>query len=193
MTHIAHLHAWLRPATALAALGLLAACSSQPTIESDLGLDNAPDWVNAGTAMVFEEDARVFHGVDSAPPMDSLSLQRSTADDRARAELARSLTAYMEVVADDYRSEAGSGDDSLASEQVSRQIRAVSEVNLTGSRIIARWRDEATGDIHSLARIRLDDVTSTLASVDEMNADLNRHLEREGHSIFDRMRREDNE
>lgn len=166
---------------------LLAGCASQPTFESDMGMDNAPDWVNQGTAMLTEDDARVFHGVDSAPPMESTSLQRSTADDRARAELARSLTSYMEVVADDYQATAGSDDARLTEDQVSRQIRNVSQINLTGSRIIARWRNEETGDIHSLARIRLDEVTRTLDSVEEMNAPLRDHLYNRGDSVFDRM------
>jgi hypothetical protein len=166
---------------------LLAGCASQPTIESDLGLENAPDWVNQGTALIFDDDARIFYGVDSAPPMDSLSLQRSTADDRARAEVARSLSTWMEVVAEDYAATAGSGEDALDETQVSRQIRAVSEINLTGARIIARWRDEQTGDIHSLARIRLDEVTQTLGSVQDMNSGLRDHIGQRGPSIFDRM------
>jgi len=177
-----------RGLAALAAATLLAVgCASQPTIESDLGLENAPDWVNQGTAMVFDDDARVFYGVDSAPPMDSLSLQRSTADDRARAEVARSLSAWMEVVADDYEATASASESALSEAQVSRQIRAVSEVNLTGTRIIARWRDERSGDIHSLARIHLDEVTATLGSVEDMNAGLRSHIGQRGPSIFDRM------
>lgn len=175
------------PLTTLLFAALVAGCASQPAIESDMGMDNAPDWVNQGTAMLAEDDARIFHGVDSAPPMDSVSLQRSTADDRARAALARSLSSYMEVVADDYQANAGSDDAELSEAQVSRQIRNVTEINLTGARIIARWRDEETGHIHSLARIRLDNVTGTLESVDEMNTGLREHWYSRGESIFDRM------
>lgn len=179
-----------RPAGILLLVGImfaLVACGGRPAIESDLGIEHAPDWVNEGTAMLIEDDERVFYGVDSASPMSSLSLQRSTADDRARAELARILSSYMEVVADDYRATAGSGDAELSEAQVTRQIRAVSEVNLAGSTIVARWRDEETGDIHSLARIRLDNVTRTLDSVEEMNAGLRDHARGRATRLFDRM------
>ncbi|MCG6934911.1 MAG: hypothetical protein LJE73_03325, partial [Proteobacteria bacterium] len=86
---------------------LLAACASKTTVESDLGISGAPDWVNEGTQYLNDKDGRLFHGVGQAPAMGDESLQISTADNRARAEVARILTSYLDVVSNDYTSASG--------------------------------------------------------------------------------------
>ena len=63
----------------------ISACSSTTKVESDLGIKGAPDWVNEGTNILSEKDGRLFHGVGSASPMGDMALQKSVADDRARA------------------------------------------------------------------------------------------------------------
>ncbi|MCZ6579496.1 MAG: hypothetical protein O6927_09175, partial [Gammaproteobacteria bacterium] len=67
---------------------VLGACSSKTVIESDMGLSGAPDWVNEGTQAVKDDDGRLIHGVGMAPAMGDVSLQKATADNRARAEIA---------------------------------------------------------------------------------------------------------
>jgi hypothetical protein len=96
----------------------LAACSSGPTrVESNLGLSGAPDWVNQGTSVLNNNNGRLFHGVGSASPMGDMALQKSVADDRARAEAARILTSCLDVVSDDYMDAAKSGDTSVTEER----------------------------------------------------------------------------
>ena len=65
---------------------LLSACSDKSFIESDMGLSDAPDWVNEGTQAVSDDDGRLIHGVGMAPAMGDVSLQKATADNRARAD-----------------------------------------------------------------------------------------------------------
>ena len=130
---------------------LLAGCSSKTEVESDLRIEDAPDWVNEGNQMLNDRDGRLFHGIGSAPPMGDLSLQKTTADDRARAELARIFSSYLKVVSNDYSASAGTGDEQLNEQAVTRQIDSLTQINLTGAKIIGRWRDEDTGTIWSLA------------------------------------------
>src|SRR5512140_936266 len=106
----------------------IAACSSTTKVESDLGLKGAPDWVNEGTNILNNKDGRLFHGVGSASPTGDMSLQKSVADDRARAEVARVLSSYMDVVSSDYMAAAKSGDAAVTEESVSRQIKNLSKV-----------------------------------------------------------------
>ena len=81
---------------------LLTGCSSKTEVDSDLHIKGAPDWVNEGNQMLNDRDGRLFHGIGSAPEMGNLSLQKNTADDRARAELARIFSSYLKVVSNDY-------------------------------------------------------------------------------------------
>ena len=101
----------------------ISACSSTTQVESDLGLKGAPDWVNKGTNVLNDKGGRLFHGVGSASPMGDMALQKSAADDRARAEVARILSSYMDVVSSDYLSSAKGSGASVSEEAVSRQIK----------------------------------------------------------------------
>lgn len=166
---------------------LLTGCAGRTTVESDLHIKGAPDWVNEGTNMLRTRDGRLFHGVGSAPPVGDRSLQTETADNRARAELARTLSSYMEVVSQDFTAAAGSGEAAVTEASISRQIENMTRVNLTGSRIIGRWRDERTGTIYSLAELDMEEVQSNLQRVRAMNQELRGYIAREGINIFDRM------
>jgi hypothetical protein len=175
--------------TALLAVStaFLAACSSGPTkVESDLGISGAPDWVNEGTNILNNKDGRLFHGVGSASPMGDLSLQKSVADDRARAEVARILSSYMDVVTSDYMAAAKSGSQNVSEESVSRQIKSQTKVNLAGARIIGSWRDPKSGTIYSIAELDLKNVKATLEGVQDMNADLKRYIGSQAENVFDK-------
>ncbi|OGS97119.1 MAG: hypothetical protein A3H31_08775 [Gallionellales bacterium RIFCSPLOWO2_02_FULL_57_47] len=174
----------------------VSACSSTTKVESDLGIKGAPDWVNEGTNILNDKDGRLFHGVGSASPMGDMALQKSAADDRARAEVARILSSYMDVVSSDYLSSARTGSSanaggaSVAEESVTRQIKSLTRVNLAGAKIIGSWRDKKTNIIYSIAELDMKHVKSTLAGTQDMNEDLRRYIETSADNIFDRVAKE---
>ena len=174
---------------AAAALTLvLAACGGGKTVvESDLGIKGAPDWVNKGTQAVSDKDGRLFHGVGSAPSLGDEALQRSTADDRARAEVARMLSTYIDAVSNDYSASAGTGTNASADQSVSRQIKAVTKQNLAGSKIIGRWKDSRTSMVYSIAELDLKSVKTTLEGANGMNDDVKRYIGRNADNIFDKV------
>ena len=174
---------------AAAALALaLAACGGGKTVvESDLGIKGAPDWVNKGTQAVNDKDGRLFHGVGSSPSLGDEALQRSTADDRARAEVARMLSTYIDAVSNDYSAAAGTGASANADQSVSRAIKAVTKQNLAGSKIIGRWKDSRTNMVYSIAELDFKSVKTTLEGANGMNEDLKRYIGRNGENIFDRV------
>lgn len=177
--------------TVAALAAFITACSSGPTkVESNLGIKGAPDWVNEGTNILNNKDGRLFHGVGSASPTGDMSLQKSIADDRARAEVARVLSSYMDVVTSDYMAAAKSGGTGTDEESVSRQIKNLSKVNLTGAKIIGSWRDPKTNIIYSIAELDMKSVKATLSSVQDMNTDLKRYIETQADNIFDRVSKE---
>ena len=178
----------MRFLVAALALALTAACGGGKTVvESDLGIKGAPDWVNKGTATLNDKDGRLFHGVGSAPPMGDDSLQRSTADDRARAEVARVFSTYMDVVSSDYVAATGSGTKADADQSVSRQVKAVTKTNLAGARIIGRWKDMTSGAVYSLAELDLKHVKQAVQGAQDMNEDLRRYIQGNAENIFDKV------
>ena len=170
----------------LGAVVLLAACSGKTMVKSDLDIKDAPDWVNKGTATLNDHGGRLIHGVGMAPSMGDQSLQISTADDRARAEVARVLSTYMDVASSDYAAASNNTDNEQA---ITRQIKSATKVVLSGARIIAHWRDKATGNIYALAELDMKQVKDTLKTVEGLNEDMRLYLEQHGDNIFDRMRK----
>ncbi len=179
---------WAAVCLVAGAVLALGACGGKPVIKSDLGMEDAPEWVNKGTAYLDDDQGRVFHGVGSAPTMGDQSLQISTADDRARAALARVLTTYMDVVSRDYRSASGSGQDAAADQSVTRQIKALTKVNLTGAKIAGRWKDKHTGTIYAIAELDMRHVKQTVGNVSDMDAGLRQYIQEHGDNIFDRVK-----
>jgi hypothetical protein len=166
---------------------LLSGCGGRTVVESDMGIKGAPDWVNEGTNVLKSKNNRLFHGVGSATPMDDLSLQKSTADNRARAEVARVLSSYMNVVSKDYMASVGTGEDRALDQSVSRDIQNITKVNLTGAKIIGNWRDKKTGIIYSIAELDMKNVKDILKNVDNMNESFRDYIQKRGDNIFDSM------
>ena len=108
---------------------LLFGCSGNETIESDLGIKGAPDWVNEGTQAVSDHNGQLIQGIGMAAPMNDASLQKSTADNRARAEVARVLSTFIDSTISDYSSSSGGNNSS----SVARDIRSATKLALNGA------------------------------------------------------------
>lgn len=170
----------------------ISGCSTESTkVESNLDIKGAPDWVNKGSAILSTKDGRLFQGVGSAAPMGDMSLQKSVADDRARAEVARELSSYLDVVSNDYAASVKSGGATGENEEsVSRQIKNTTALNLAGAKIIGSWRDPKSNTIWSIAELDMEHVKRTVAGVKDMNSDLKRYIGISADNIFDRVAQE---
>jgi hypothetical protein len=174
---------WLNILSILLLVLALGACSSKTVIESDMGLDDAPDWVNEGTQAVKDDDGRLIHGVGMAPPMGDVSLQKATADNRARAEIARVLSTYVDAVINDYTASTGSEADL----DVAREIRSTTRLALSGVRILGHWKDEDTNDVYAFAELDMDGVNKTLETATSLSEAFKGHYTETANANFDRF------
>jgi hypothetical protein len=177
----------IRAIALLAAALCLAACSSTTTVPSNLGIDNAPDWVNQGSQALDSRDGRLIHGIGSASRMNDLSLQTSTADERARAEVARVLSSFMNVASEDYAASTGRKAQRHNRGSVSREIRNVTRQNVSGARIIAHWRNPNNGRLWSLAEVDLPRVKNIVEHSRAMNDGFKRYFQTHAENLFDAM------
>ena len=159
----------------LATVIALGACGGKTTVKSDLHIKGAPNWVNKGTQVLKDKDGRLFHGVGMAEDLGNMSLQQTTADNRARAEIARILSSYMDVVENDY----------VTASRADNQN--VSETNLAGVKIIGRWRHKKTNTIYSLAELDMKYIKQTMNTYRDMNADFRNYFDRNADKAFDKM------
>jgi len=165
---------------------LVAACSSQRTLESDLGLSDAPDWVNQGTQAVDDASGRLLQGVGMATTMSDSALQRSTADNRARAEIARILSTYIDSTIKDYSASAGAEGNA----DVEQLLRSSTRSALSGARIVARWRDPDSGDLYSFAELDMQQVEILLSTSSALSAEQQKYLSDHAEQEFKQLIKE---
>lgn len=167
----------------VALVGLLSACGGAPTIESDFGIKGAPDWVNEGTQAVENPDGRFLYGVGFAPTMNDVALQRSTADNRARAELAKIVSTYIDATLSDYA--AASGDSATGS--IEQSIRSQTQTVLNGAKIKGRWRDERTGTIYSFAEMDMEALDEAVANASKLSESFRQYYDHNATANFKRF------
>jgi hypothetical protein len=168
---------------------LLTACGGPTNIESDLGIKGAPDWVNEGSQAVSDKDGRLIQGVGSAPNLGDAALQKATAENRARAEIARVLSSYMDVALNDYLGSSNVGSEAeggrVTDSSVQQQINSLSQVVLNGAKIIGNWKDEDTGIIYSFAELDTKRIKDIVAANRTMSEELKNYLLTRGDAVFD--------
>ncbi len=131
-----------------------------------------PAWVNKGSGAFDVAKGKVFYGVGIASGIKNRALLRSTADNRARAEIAKILETYVAVLAKDYMASTTAGDMSASSEEqhVEQALKTFSKATLHGAIIIDHWRDPADGSLFSLCELDLFAFKDTLDDYKELDA-----------------------
>jgi hypothetical protein len=161
----------------------LLACSGNETIDSDMGISGAPDWVNEGTQAVSDRKGQLIQGIGMAPPMNDPSLQKSTADNRARAEVARVLSTFIDSTINDYSS--SNGDTNISN--IERDIRSASKLALNGAIIKGNWKNKKTGDIYSFAELDMEKVDKAIETAASMNANFKSYFSKNKDANFKRF------
>ncbi len=150
------------------------------------GLEH-PAWVSRGSGAFEDDSRRTFYGVGSVHGIRNPSLARSTADNRARAEIAKIFSAYSSVLMRDYSlstrsSQLGGGtaatlptkaDAGVHEEQnVEEAIKTFAAASLPGVQISDHWYHPTDGSVYSLARLDLEAIGDSLERIRELSPQL---------------------
>lgn len=165
----------------------LSACSSNDRVETDLGIKGAPDWVNEGTQMVDNNDGQLIYGVGMAPTMNDQSLQKSTADNRARAEIARVLQTFIDSTLQDYSAASNNGEISTNNMNIEREIRSTSQLALSGARVLGHWKDPRTDDIYAFTVLDMEKVDELVAKASNLSDGFKDFFKRTSTASFQRF------
>lgn len=126
---------------------LISGCASQP--KSGLDIKGAPEWVNRGGGWAtLTGGGRVFAGVGMISNIRDRSLATEAADNRARAEIAKIFSVFLQTVFSDFQ-------NSTEQIEVARSISTASEASLAGVIIKEHWLDPKTDTLYSLAELDL--------------------------------------
>lgn len=132
----------------------------------------APAWVNKGSGAFEDADGKkVFYGVGIISGVKNKALAIQAADQRARAEIAKSIESLIEILTRDYMVSTSSLDMTAPAEEqdVSVALKGFTKTNLKGAIIVDRWKDISDNTMFSLARLELEEFTQDLTRAEEID------------------------
>lgn len=105
-----------------------------------------------GSGAFNEKDSKAFYGVGAVVGVRNEPLAWDTAENRARAEIAKTFETYTGYLMRDYAASTTAGDFTRNTEEqnVERAIKTVTTATLSGVRPIDRYKDEKTNTFTSL-------------------------------------------
>jgi len=172
--------------TACVAVGIaliFSACSS------------TPKWVDKGGGYMNEKDSKAFYGVGAVTGVRNEPLAKETADNRARADLAKYVDTYTSYLMRDYAASATAGDFTKSSEEqsVERALKTFVSANLSGVSVVDRWeKDDKSGKtIYSLAKMDLASFKEQVGQMKELNAAAREFVRKNAEQAFDRLQQEE--
>jgi hypothetical protein len=133
---------------------LMNGCASSPAPTADTAAAG-PEWVMKGSGAFDVDGSKVFYGVGAASGIKNKALLRQTADNRARAEIARTMEIYVANLTKDYMASTTAGDMSESSEEqhVETALKTFTKATLHGTQIVDRWMDPADGSMYALCEL----------------------------------------
>jgi hypothetical protein len=152
-----------------------------------------PDWVDKGSGAFGGEVGKAFYGVGSAFGIQNPSLLRSTAENRARAEVARIFKTYTAALMKDYQASTMAGNPQETSEEqhVENTVKTFTKAELAGVQIVDHWKDPESGELFSLARMDLSTFEEMLKQGSELSEAVRQRVVERAEKAFEDLAKEE--
>lgn len=159
---------------------VLAGCASAP---------KRPDWIAKGSG-AFKTDKKILYGVGVADNINSESLRRETADNRAIAEISKQITVMSTSMMRDYQAStaATSQEKSSGEQYVENTVKTFASNTVSGIKIVDRWDDGKK--TYSLAELNIDDLKSLADKVNELSSSVKEYIKANAEKAFDKLDQE---
>ncbi len=153
----------------------------------------APAWVFSGGGAQTRDGNKIIYGVGSAPEMKDITIQRSRAANRARAEILKVFNNYIAYMMKDYARSTTAGDMSKESYEsdVLQVQKTVSIGDLTGAQLADTWRDPNDGTIYVMMALDLGAVQELLSKKGELDQKLKDYVRANADKAFDDLAKEE--
>jgi hypothetical protein len=165
------------------AMLMLAACSG------------SPKWVSKGGGYMSEKDSKAFYGVGAVTGIRNEPLAKETADNRARADLAKYVDTYTSYLMRDYAASTTAGDFTKAGEEqhIERALKTFVSAHLSGVQVVDRWeKDEKHGrTVYSLAKMDLASFKDNIGQMRELNEAARDFVRKNAERAFERLQQEE--
>ena len=168
-------------------IAFVAGCASAPETAKVEAIKGAPDWVFKPVSAF--SDGNIY-GVGMARGISSKSLLISTADNRAKANLASTMKTYVAYMAEDYERSTSAGDKELYEQDVTNVIKSFTSMELSGAVVADRWQDPSDGTLYSL--VKLDkQLMDDYMGEDQLSRDVAKQVQANSAAAMDRLSAEE--
>lgn len=152
-----------------------------------------PTWVKKGSAAYNKKDEKAFYGVGSVVGVKNEPLAWESAENRARAEIAKNFQTYTAYLMRDYAASTTAGDftRNVEEQNIERAVKTFASVTLSGVRPVDRYKDGDTGTYYVLAKLDLKDMKDSLMQAKELNADVRDFVRKNAERLFDKLEKEE--
>ena len=176
----------------LVSVGTVLACGTPKSEPENLKGIDYPEWVLKGSGAFGGESGRVFYGVGSVSGIKNHALARTTADNRARAEIAKIFEVYSASLMKDYMASTTAGDMSASSEEqhVEQAIKTFSAQTLSGVQVVDHWF-HPDGTVYALAQLDLEGFTNALDRMKELNAEVRDYVRKNAEKVHMDLEKEE--
>ncbi len=157
------------------------------------GCGGAPDWVQEGSGVMNKDDSKSIYGVGTVEQVPLESVAWEIAENRARAEVAKSFETYTAYLMRDYVATTSATEASgvSAEQDVQRAIKTFTAITLNGVRQIERYKDEDKNMYYVLAKLSFKDMQEALSEAKELDKEVKNFVKKNGERIFDRLEQEE--
>ena len=170
---------------------IFSGCASTPEKTRTLVGDyQPPDWVNKGGGAFKDANEKVFYGVGLADGMQNLSLQRTTADDRAIANVATQIKSVVKRLKKDYEGITAVNKDSTERENVENAMKVLVNQTVSGAKIIDHWEHPGKNVLYALARVELTNLQKQIETRKELSDESRDAIKKKAEKLHEEMAKE---
>jgi hypothetical protein len=149
-----------------------------------------PDWIMKG-AGAFKDKTKTLYGVGVAEGIQSEALRRTTADNRAIAEISKQLSVISTSLMRDYMSSTAIPAEAQGNEEqyIENTIKTFTDNVVSGVTVTDRYQ-EKSGTLYSLATLNIDQLTDLAGKVKGLSQGVRDHIKANAESAFDKLAEE---
>ena len=148
-----------------------------------------PDWISKG-AGAFPKEKKVLYGVGIVEGIKSESLRRTTADNRAIAEVSKQVSVISTSLMRDYMASTSATDPEKSSgeQYVENTVKTFASNTVSGIKITDRWDNGKTA--YSLATLNIEDMKNMAGQVNELSESVKKYIKENAEKAFDKLETE---
>lgn len=148
-----------------------------------------PDWIMKGSG-AFKDNKKVMRGVGIAENIKSEALRRTTADNRAIAEVSKQLSVVSTSLMRDYMSSASATEEEKTSGEqfVENTAKTFASNTISGIKISDRWDNGKV--TYSLAELDIEELRALTDNIDKLSEQVKEHIKENAEKAFDKLEAE---